>query len=146
MVWPTSQGYCKDVYFGPVARCLNVTASISPTSKGFLKFVTTFMMWLWMRFWIFKKLQKTDQKLQLASWQNSGNLGYQSVLSWQGGCYSILLLVFEGSKTLPRGFVAIFFSWVLGAIVKVLAVWQLLVLGSDVSFVSANQDENKKEN
>ena len=40
---------------------------------------------------------------------------------------------------------AFFFSWVVaGAVVKVLAIGQVVVLGSDVSlFLSANHDENQ---
>ena len=41
---------------------------------------------------------------------------------------------FEGPRELPRGLVA-FFSWmVVGAMVKVLAVSQVIVLGSNESF------------
>ena len=42
------------------------------------------------------------------------------------------------------GLVAFFFSWVVTvAVVKVLAVGQARVLGSDVSFLSANHNENQ---
>ena len=45
---------------------------------------------------------------------------------------------------MTRGFVASFFSWlVVGDVVKVLAVWQVLVPGSDEPFLSANQNENQ---
>ena len=46
--------------------------------------------------------------------------------------YSILFLLFKGSMT--QVFLPSFFDWVvLGAVAVVLAVWQMQVLGSDVS-------------
>ena len=65
------------------------------------------------------------QKLQLASRQNSGNLGYQSKFSRPRGSYSIFFLLFGRSMAWPRGFVAFFFSWMMvRPVIKVLAVWQ----------------------
>ena len=62
----------------------------------------------------------------------------------QGGFYSILFLLFEGSRDRPRGLVAFFFSLVV-AVVKVLAVGQVRVLGSDLPFLSANHNKNHNE-
>ena len=60
------------------------------------------------------------------------------------GCCSTPYLFCERYKTKPRGFVAFFFTRVLvGAVVKVLAVWQVQVLGSVGHFLSGNLNENE---
>ena len=79
-----------------------------------------------------------------ACWQNSSNLGCHSVWSHPGGCHSIPFLLFKDPWH-DRGVLwhPSWSSFVVRAVVKVLVVWQVLVLGSGVSFLSANQNENQ---
>ena len=39
VVWPSIQGYCKEEYASPLARCHSLIASFNPTPKFFLKLV-----------------------------------------------------------------------------------------------------------
>ena len=46
VVLSTLQWYCSEVQLSAVDKCLNVTASVSPTSNGFLQFVSDFLRWV----------------------------------------------------------------------------------------------------
>ena len=65
--WPTSQSYYNHLYVSLVARCLSVITSFNPTSKGFLKMVTSFLTWWCMHSSIRSKTAEISQ-------QNSSNL------------------------------------------------------------------------
>ena len=64
----------KDVYSSTVARCLSIIVNVNRTSKGFLKldFLLDAVVYA---------SCKNEVKMQVAALQNSGYLGYQSVLS-----------------------------------------------------------------
>ena len=132
VVWSSSQWYYKDMYVSPVARCLCIIASFRPTSKGFLKFVSSFFLLVVDAFLNEVKNCSQHPDKILETWS----------ISLSGGSYSILFLVFERFRAWPRGLVAFFFSWVvLGAMVKVLAVWPVVWFW----VLSANQSENLKK-
>ena len=120
-----------------MSRCLSV-ASLNPTSNGLLKLLTDFLMQCCMR--------SSFSSVKKGRWHpNKILVSCQCVLSQPEGCCKIRLSSLKDPGHDLGVWVAFVFSWRLAwAVAVVLAVWQVVIPGSDVSFVSANHDANIK--